>query len=292
MKKGVFAVIGASFLYGIMPVITKNVLMEGLNSASTVFYRLFGAFIFSFIYIKFKGLSLKITARQKLQLAFFGTVGFGATAALLTVAYEHIPTGLGTMLHFTYPLFVTLIMWAVFKEKPNTVKIISCIMAFAGLGLMADFSRLSMVGIITAICSGITYAIYVVSNKKGNFSSLDGVVVIFYVSGFASIFFGIKALAARQLMLPPSVKSVFTIAFISLFCTVVALGLLTFGIRTLGASTAAVLNMLEPITSVFAGLIVYKETLSLTGALGCALVVFSSLVVAVSASKTSKVKIH
>ena len=50
MKKGVLAVVAASFLYGIMPIFTKRVLMEGMTSGSVVFYRLFFSAVFSFIF--------------------------------------------------------------------------------------------------------------------------------------------------------------------------------------------------------------------------------------------------
>ena len=38
MKKGVLAVVTASFLYGIMAIFTKRVHMEGMTSGSVVFY--------------------------------------------------------------------------------------------------------------------------------------------------------------------------------------------------------------------------------------------------------------
>ena len=39
-----------------------------------------------------------------------GILGFGLTATLLTASYSYIPVGLATMFHFSYPLFVLLIM--------------------------------------------------------------------------------------------------------------------------------------------------------------------------------------
>lgn len=285
MKKGILAVVGASILYGIMPVFTKRVMLEGLNSASTVFFRLFFAALFSFIFIKIKGISLKVTKAQLIQLALFGGIAFGCTAAFLTAAYAYIPIGLATMLHFTYPLFVTIVMTVVYKEKLSGAKVLSCLMALAGLGLMADFSKLSVVGILIAVASGVTYAIYVIANKKGNFSTLSGIVVIFYVNSFSAVIFGLKALISGQLMAPPNFTALFLLIIIAIFCTVIALLLLTIGVRILGASNAAVLNMLEPITSVVAGFVVYHEALSMLSLIGCSLVVASSIVVAMESSK-------
>ena len=66
---------------------------------------------------------------------------------------------------------------------------------------------------------------------------------------------------------------------LALFCTIGALFLLTYGIRALGASTASVLNMLEPVVSLIAGIIVYHEAVSFTSLLGCVFIVISGIVV-------------
>ncbi|MBR5520665.1 MAG: DMT family transporter [Oscillospiraceae bacterium] len=290
MKKGVLAVVVASFLYGIMPVFTKRVLNEGMTSGAVVFYRLMFAAIFSFIALMVSKQDIHITRQQFLHLTIFGIIGFGATMAFLTVAYSLIPTGLATMLHFTYPLFVTIAM-AFFGDKPTKIRVISCLFALLGLALMADFSRLSVMGILFAVTSGVTYACYVIANKKSSFANLPGMVIVFYVSVIAAVFFGLKAVVTKEFMLPVSMKSRIILMAIGLFCTVVTLFLLTYGIKTLGASRASVLNMLEPVISLVAGIIIYKEAVSLMGLLGCAMVIISGLAVAFDNGE-EKVKVH
>jgi len=293
MKKGVLAVVVASFLYGIMPIFTKRVLMEGMTSGSVVFYRLFFAAVFSFIILKITKADMSVTGQQFAHLTIFGIIGFGATMALLTVAYSLIPTGLATMLHFTYPLFVTIVMAVAFREKLSALKIISCVCALGGLALMADFSRLSVVGIIMAVCSGVTYACYVIANRKSSFANLPGLVIVFYVSSAAAVFFGIKAVVMKEFMLPKNMICLGLLLIIAIFCTIITLYLLTYGIKTLGASTASVLNMLEPVISLLAGMVVYKEAVALKGIAGCVLVVLSGLAVAFdSANQQQKVKVH
>ena len=67
MKKGVLAVVAASFLYGIMPIFTKGALMEGMTSGSVVFYRLFFSAIVSFIMLKILGINMQASARQNFR---------------------------------------------------------------------------------------------------------------------------------------------------------------------------------------------------------------------------------
>lgn len=58
-----------------------------------------------------------MTLPQAVLLALFGILGFGFTMQFLTISYQYIPIGLATVLHFAYPLFVTLIMLAVYGES-------------------------------------------------------------------------------------------------------------------------------------------------------------------------------
>ena len=293
MKKGVLAVVTASFIYGIMPIFIKMALLEGMSSGSVVFYRLFFSAIFSFIIIKVMKIDMTVSKKQLLQMGFFGIMGMGATMALLTVAYNYIPTGLATMIHFTYPLTVTLVMTLIFKEKLSKAKVISCLFALGGIILMADFSVLSVFGIITALCSGMTYASYVIANKKSSFSTLNGLVIVFYVSCFASVFFGAKAVITKEFMLPVNMVSLVLLCGIALFCTVISLFLINYGIRTLGASNAAIINMLEPIISLIAGIIVYKETMNIKCAIGCVCVVAAGITAALDSSNNqTTVKVH
>lgn len=293
MKKGVLAVVIASFLYGIMPIFTKRALLEGMTSGAVVFYRLFFAAIVSFIVLKVLGIDMTATKRQITEMAVMGVIGFGATMALLTMAYSLIPTGLATMLHFTYPLFVTVVMTVLFKENMSKAKLVACLCAIGGILLIADFSSLSVAGVLLAVASGTTYAAYVIANKKLTFGRLHGLVIVFYVSSFATVFFGIKAVVTKEMMLPCSPLALVLLLIIAVFCTVTTLFLLTYGIKTLGASTASMLNMLEPVIGLVAGVIVYNEIIPLKGIIGCVLIVMTGIASAFdSANSDVKVKVH
>ena len=160
------------------------------------------------------------------------------------------------------------------------LRAIACLCAMGGLVFMADFSSLSVAGILLAKCSGITYASYVIANKKLKFASLHGLVIVFYVSCFSSVFFGIKAVITNEMMLPPSPLALGLVMTTAILCTVVTLFLLTYGIKTLGASTASVLNMLEPVISLVSGMIIYNEAISAKGIIGCVLVILAGIAVA------------
>ena len=82
---------------------------------------------------------------------------------------------------------------------------------------------------------------------------------------------------AGTLQLPPSRTAFGCLLVISLFCTVFALKMLTYGIRALGASTSSMLNMLEPVVSVIAGTLIFSEALNIRTVTGCVLIVAASI---------------
>ena len=127
--------------------------------------------------------------------------------------------------------------------------------------------------------SGITYAVYVIANKKCSFAQLNQFVIIFYVGLVNALLFGITAFLTGGLEFPPTVRAFLFMIILSLCCTLGALYLLTYGIRTLGASTASVLNMLEPVVSLIAGMIVYHDSVTVKILLGCALIIISGVIV-------------
>ena len=108
--KGYLAIIAASLLYGIMPVLSKLLLLEGMNSSSIVVWRFCFSTVFCLAIMLIKKIPFQATPRQIGVMIVVGILGFGMTATLVTAAYNYIPVGLATMFQFSYPLFVLIIM--------------------------------------------------------------------------------------------------------------------------------------------------------------------------------------
>ena len=274
--KGVLCVLAASVAYGVMPVFSKFALAEGMAAGAVVFWRFALSAVFALLFV-LKSKFHYLTRAQLLHLLIFGILGFGMTINLLTTSYQYLPTGVATIFHFAYPLFIILAMAGLYREKITWPKAVACLLALAGIALLADFSGgLSLPGVLLALGSAVTYAAFVIASRKSSFAVLPPVQVILFVSGFSAVVFGVKGAVAGELALPPTAKAWGCLAVISLVCTVFALASLTQGIRLLGASTASVLNMLEPITSVVCGVLVFSEPLGLRTLSGCALVLLAT----------------
>ena len=74
----------------------------------------------------------------------------------------------------------------------------------------------------------------------------------------------------------------------------VSLRLLLYGISVLGASNASILNILEPLTSLISGALIYGDQLSIPTMIGCGLVILAILLVSlagkISQNKTKQRK--
>ena len=295
MMKGYLAIIAASLLYGIMPVLSKLLLLEGMNSSSIVVWRFCFSTVFCLAIMLIKKIPFQATPRQIGVMIVVGILGFGMTATLVTAAYNYIPVGLATMFQFSYPLFVLIIMVILTKEKIGALRAVAVAFLAVGLVLMMDFSGgANYTGIALAQLSGVTYAFYVVSNQRSCFRMLDGFTTMFYAMVASSIFFTLQSLVSGQLMAPPTPKSWLLAMIIGLFCTVFSLRLLLYGISVLGASNASILNILEPLTSLISGALIYGDQLSIPTMIGCGLVILAILLVSlagkISQNKTKQRK--
>lgn len=273
------AVLLASAAYGIMPVFSRLAMETGLTAQSVVFYRFLFSFLCSGILLLLTGTSVKAEKKQVGAMFFFGILGFGLTILLLTQSYRYIPIGMATMLHFSYPLLVAAVMAIFFGEPFGRRKQAACLCSAVGLLCTADLtlSGKGGMGMLLAVLSGFTYAVFVIAGRKACYHTLPPLTVTFYCSMSASLVFGVKTVLTGGMQRPTGALAWGCLLMISVVSTVSALCLLTVGIRILGAAKASVLNMAEPVIGVAAGALVFGEPLTWSAVCGGILVVISAI---------------
>lgn len=240
---------------------------------SLVFFRFaFAALIIAVIMMLAK-IPFKVTRVQFFQLVTFGMLGGGLTAFLLFCSYLYMPVGIATMFHFGYPLFVTLIMTFIFKEKCTIIKVVAVALALAGMVLMADLrGSFSPMGVFLSVLSGVTVAIYVVAMKKSSFGTLHPIAIVFYVSSFSAVFLGSWIFVTDSLTVPSTPEIWLFVMILAILCTVVTHCLFTFGVQRLGATRSSIISMMEPLTSIIAGAWFLKEFPGIWAIVGCLMV--------------------
>ena len=262
---GYLDVLAASVLFGISPTLSALLQRDGWsNNVVILNNEIFGA-LYLFCLIRLRGLSLRVKKGALLAAAGVGGAAFWGTNMLLQLSYEYLPNpGIATVFHFTYPIFVMLMMAAVFKERISLIKSLCMLLAMCGMVLIADVSggvgeyRGFLVGAALAVASGVTYAVYIVSTGKSAAQVLPPSVLTFYVLVGGAACNLVYTLSTRRFHISlEGWNAVY--ALIVPVCSFLALTLIAEGIRRIGPTRAAAINMLEPVASLLISALVFRD---------------------------------
>lgn len=285
--KGILLTIISSIAFGAMPLFAKFAAKGGLNYFSILCLRYFVAAMLLFVYIKIKGYDLKVNKSQFGILLFLGAVGSFGTAAFLFNSYNYISTGLSTILHFIYPVAVTVLSIIVYKEKMNKNKAIALTLSIVGIYFLAGRSEMSVniEGVILALTSGLIYSLYVIVAANKKIKSLNNFTVIFYVTLMASLGGFVFSGVTGNFHFALNFNIIIGILGLSVVCTVLPLMLFFKGLKIIGPSNAAILGTFEPIVSIILGATLLHEKVNFMMVIGSILIILSVIIVTLSEKK-------
>ena len=260
MSLGIFAAISSAVCCGFIPVITKWMQNTGMTSVEVLFYRFGFVFIMAGLWLLFKREDFRINLRQLLALAGMTVFGYGGSTLLLATSFNDLPIGLATMLYFSYPLFVLIIMTLIFKEKLTRFKAVSFGLAVFGIFCLMHFNfDLFNIGSVFALGSGLAYAIYLVGIQKSSVKTMNSLMIVFYLAGFSCIFFAAQGLAAGtpdflaidggQLFLGALIGGI----------TVYVLGAIAYAIRRVGSTKTSLIISFEAVVSLVLGILIFDD---------------------------------
>ena len=276
MALGIIFIAFASIAFGIGPVITKELIACGLDTIDIMLFPKISMLLVAGAFLLVGRISLKITKKQLWQLLLFSVCFNGITGLLLIQSYIYLPIGLATMFHFIYPVVVTFFMIVLYKEKASALRVAAIILALAGLCLILDLSgNMSLPGVALALGSGFAYATYVIANRKSAYRNLPVLIVVFYSSLATFVIMILIQLTRGRMIIPSTTHEWILITANGLFSDLFAFFMLITGIRRIGASNGALANMLEPITALVAGAVVYGDRIELKAICGCIMVLLA-----------------
>jgi drug/metabolite transporter (DMT)-like permease len=186
--------------------------------------------------------------------------------ALLYISIGLIPTGIALTLFFTYPAFTALFAWRLFGDLPTPLRWLVMGLVFLGSALTVPHinigsDRQSLIGIITGVASGVTFALYTVVAQK-SLTKLHPVP--FTWLSFAATL----ALSALCLLVWPIPNP--ELAWLPLWIGSILSAFFTFGghllnnigIRSIGASLASMISATNPALTVILAWVTIQETLT------------------------------
>lgn len=290
--KGFIAVIISGIIFGCMPLVAKIIFMNGGNSISLVFYRFLFALPALYLMNKKQKISMKITQTELKRVAILSLFGYSATAVLLFLSYNYIPTGLATTVHFIYPVFVTIGCIVFFREKFSFIKILCAFLCTFGITLLLRDAGINsnINGLLLAFSSGITYAFYMIYIEKSTLRDMPPFKLTFYICLVSSGILFIFSIFTKTFTTQMSSLGWILTIILSIIVAIGAVALLQIGISIIGSQSAAILSTFEPITSVIIGIIIFDEPLNFKVLLGIAIIISSVILLAIESNKGAKEK--
>ena len=285
MKKtdGIIYTVVSSAAFGVMPILAKIAYKGGANALTVLFLRFFLAALIILPYIVVRKKEFKLNKSQLIHIIFLGIIGYAGTSYALFLSYNYISIGLATILHFVYPVIVTVFAVILYKEKLHVSKILALTLSVIGIYLLVDSgsASLNFKGVWLALISGFFYAYYIVGVAHSEVNKIDTFVLTFYLACTAALSIFIVGMINGQLDFNIKPYSFLASGGISLVSTVLALTMFLKGIKIIGPSSAAILSTLEPIVSIILGVVILSEQLSFTIVIGCVLILLSVIILTI-----------
>lgn len=249
--------------FGFLGVFGKWSFATGFSVGELMTYRfLMAAIILWSFVLLFKRSYVKLPFKQILIFAFLGVFGYGLMSITYLTAIKGLSLTTAVLILYTYPFCVMLISHF-FTDNRITKKEVGClIMAACGLGLLlgGHLEVKEMWALGSGLLSAILYSIYIVLSEK-NQNGTNPLISSLYVISFGALalltFFRPNPLAVIFF----SSYQLFLICGIAFFCTVLPLTLELSALQKIKSSEFSLLMMLEPISAMTLGVVVFKETL-------------------------------
>lgn len=287
--RGYLFVIASAFIFGCMPLGAKFIYAEGVNSLSLVFLRNCLAIPILGFLAKKQGHSLRIHRSAWLEISVIAIMGCCITPVLLFSSYRYLESGTATVFHFIYPAVVVLGGILFLREKARKSTLLCVLICTVGICLFYNpEAPFDLRGGVLALLSGVTYAAYVLLLSKFRNKEVSGFKFSFYIAIVCSAVMLVICMISGTLAFPVSVRGWFLCLVFSLALCVGAVVLFQQGTFLIGGQRAAILSTVEPITSIFVGVLIFQETISMRTGVGSFMVVLASILIALFDMKGTK----
>lgn len=290
MRTGVIAVTVGSLLFAVNGTVAKIAMDRDLTSVQLVTYRSLGsAVVLLCLAMGIRRQAMRLPWREIVQVAILGVLGVAMVQWLYLVAISRLDVGLALLLEFTAPLLIAVWTWAVRREAVHARTWAALATSLVGLGMVAQVSGggLDPVGVLAGFgaAAGLA-AFYLLGHRR--LAVRDPLSTYAWSMLWAALFWSAitppwalpwGTMTSRVQL--PDLLDGFHPPLLLLVLWVVVLGtvipyLLTLvGIRSLGATKAGLLGMLEPVGAATVAWVVLGESMTVVQVIGAVVVLVS-----------------
>jgi len=286
--RGFLAGMASSSTFGMLPLFTVPVMAVGLSVNNILCYRMFIVSIAMAILMLIKRIPFHISLKALGWCMVLGLCYYGS-ATLLFQGYATMSTGVATTLHFLYPVFVTLIMALVFKQRTSPFTIVAIILALTGISLLSigrggGTGNATVASIVMVLLSGLAYALYIVFvNNVQVLRRRNNIKLAFYALMCSNVYFIIHAfIIGEGIHAVPSTAAWINLICLALLPTLVSNLALMYSIKSIGSTLTSVLGAMEPLTALIIGMIVFDEKFTTQIGIGVILILVAVTLIILS----------
>ncbi|MBP5457370.1 MAG: DMT family transporter [Paludibacteraceae bacterium] len=289
MVMGYVAGLLAGMAYGVNPLFGKPLIDAGVSILTMLFFRYAISVLVIGGWSLLSWRSLRVSWREFGWVTLLGML-FAISSLSLFASYCYIPSGLATTLIYLYPVMVALLM-VMQKVYPSRRTWISIIVTFVGVALMCGTGEdldIHPVGVSLALLSALSYAGYfVIVNRVKSIQSIAPYTITLYslMSGATLYLVCLFVLDVDWNVGLSDSSNWLCLLGLALIPTTVALLGLTISTRLIGATKASVLGVTEPLTSIFIGVFLFREPMTVVGMVGVGLCLVAILFLMVGGKK-------
>lgn len=277
---GIMLVLTASVGFSARGVLVKLAYPYGVDAITLMALRMIFALPFFALMALLAGSSPTPMRRADFAtLIGLGFIGYYLSSYLSFLGLVYIPASLERLLLYLTPTLVVLMSAVVFKQRVRRHHVIALAMTYGGIMLvmgnslvLAQETQPLLIGGTLVFVSALTYAAYLIGSgtiipRLGSLrftAYASGAACLFAIAQFAFT----RDLAALDLPLPVYLYGL----AMALVCTVLPTWMMAEGIGRIGASQAAIVSSIGPVSTIVLAAIVLHEPITLVQVCGAALV--------------------
>ena len=258
---GFFLALLSSAAFGLIPLFSLPLLRNGMSAECVLFYRfLFGAMSLAAIPV-LRHERLLAPLHELGRLALF-SIMYALAALLMFQGFAYLPSGVASTLQFLYPLMVMIIMIAFFHEKPSLMTASSVLLAILGVFLLSGGEgegTVSARGIVLLLVSALCNAVYICGLHVARIRSISGLSITFWVLVFGMLASLVNALASGTFQWLHSWTEAGLAVLLAVVTAAISNLALVLAIQRIGSTMTSILGVMEPLTAVTVGIIVFDE---------------------------------
>jgi len=276
MKKIAFIeILLATFFWGSMVIASKIACEYGATPLSVATYRhLFVSILCAIFILRRKSRKLH------LPVIIIGALSFPIMSFSYFLTAELVSASFAAFMINTAPIYVLLFSFLMFREKLTKSKIVCLIMALIGMYLLTlPVFNFSIIGVISGIISGISYASITITAKYYLEKKVELEQIIFEMLLFSPVLLVIVSSISDDI-LKISPHSLILILYICFCSTFLAYIFYFKALKKLEASVVSIIAIMEPVWATILGLIILQEAMTLIMYIGALLIILSSIILA------------